>query len=376
MTDATTEQSDDILGRARVRDNAELTAYYEELAQHDTGALWTVANSIEPWQPTPASAPVIWRHKAIDALVHKALTLVRPEEAGRRVVYLRNPKRREVSAACGWLFSGIQIMQPGEMASAHNHAASALRFIMSGKNAFTVVEGHRITLGARDFVITPNGTWHEHGVREDGETSYWQDVLDIPLTNALEANFYSVHPDDFQNSNLPWNASPATYGTPGMLPARENWGSWYSPLMKYPWEKTYEGLQNFASVSDGDPFDGIILKYVNPNTGGDPMATMGNAMQMLRPGEHTKAHRHTGNVIHQVAKGKGYSVIGGVRYDWEEKDIFCIPAWTWHEHCNLSETEDACLWQVNDFPVMEKLKFYREQAFPENGGHQEITGTA
>jgi gentisate 1,2-dioxygenase len=118
------------------------------------------------------------------------------------------------------------------------------------------------------------------------------------------------------------------------------------------------------------------MRFVNPETGGHPMATMGASMQMLREGEHTKAHRHTGNVIYQVAKGKGYSVIGGVRYDWQEKDIFCVPAWTWHEHCNLDPSDDACLFSFNDFPVMEALKFYREQAFPENGGHQEVTATA
>ncbi|MCA9861140.1 MAG: hypothetical protein KC438_15545, partial [Thermomicrobiales bacterium] len=63
MTDTTIDSRDDILGRARVRDNAELEAYYEDLAKYETGALWTVANDIEPWEPTPKSATVIWRHK-------------------------------------------------------------------------------------------------------------------------------------------------------------------------------------------------------------------------------------------------------------------------------------------------------------------------
>lgn len=378
MSKDTTSQDtrDDQLGRARVKDNAALDAYYEELAGLETGALWTVANDIEPWEPTPSSAPTIWRSRDLRPKVLAALDLVRPEDAGRRVVYLRNPKRREVSACCGWLFSGIQVMRPGEIASAHSHAASALRFIMEGARAFTVVHGHRITLGARDFVITPNGTWHEHGVLEDGETSMWQDGLDIPLTNALEANFYAVHPDNFQKSNLPWDASPAIWGNPGLLPVKEEWGAFYSPLMKYTWDKTYEGLQNYAAVTDGDPFDGVIMRFVNPATGGHPMATMGAAMQLLRAGEQTKAHRHTGNVIYHVAKGSGSSVIGGVRYDWQEKDIFCVPPWLWHEHSNGSASDDAVLFQFNDFPVMEKLKFYREEAYPENNGHQEITGQA
>lgn len=370
------DHRDDILGRARVQDDDALRAYYEELAQHETGALWTVANDIEPWEPTPKSAPTIWRSRDLREKVLAALDLVRPEDAGRRVVFLRNPKRKDVSACCGWLFSGLQVMRPGEAAPAHNHAASALRFIMEGAGAYTVVDGHRLTLNARDFVITPNGTWHEHGVLEEGETSMWQDGLDIPLTNALEANFYEVHPEDWQNSSLPFDASPATWGAPGLLPATESWGAFYSPLMKYGWDQTYEGLLAYARVTDGDPFDGIYMRYVNPKTGGHPMATMGASMQMLRPAEHTRAHRHTGNVIYQVAKGRGYSVIGGVRYDWDERDIFCVPPWTWHEHCNLDEGEDACLFSFNDFPVMEALKFYREQAYPENGGHQEVTATA
>ena len=43
------------------------------------------------------------------------------------------------------------------------------------------------------------------------------------------------------------------------------------------------------------------------------MPTIGASMQMLRPGEHTRAHRHTGSFLYQAAKGRGFSVIGGKR---------------------------------------------------------------
>lgn len=364
------DPKDDILGRARVRDNAELEAYYEDLAQIETGALWTVANDIEPWEPTPTSVPVLWKWVDIRHQVLRSIDLVRPEDAGRRVVYLRNPGRKDVSAACGWLFSGIQTMKPGERAGAHKHAASALRFIMEGTGAYTIVDGHRIDLGGRDFVLTPNGTWHEHGIADDGTTCIWQDGLDIPLTNCLEANFYTVHQDDYQSTDLPANDSPLTYGAPGLMPAMDKWDKPYSPLFKYAWNPTYEALLNYAGVSDGSPWDGLIMRYTNPKTGGHPMLTMGASMQMLRPSEHTRAHRHTGNVIYQVARGEGYSVIGGKRFDWKEKDIFCVPSWTWHEHCNTAIGDDACLFSFNDLPVMEKLGFYAEQALNENDGHQ------
>ena len=42
---------EDVAGRANVEDTPELLAYYDELENLDAGALWTVANKIEPWQP-------------------------------------------------------------------------------------------------------------------------------------------------------------------------------------------------------------------------------------------------------------------------------------------------------------------------------------
>ncbi len=365
---------EDIPGRANVADTPELKAYYDELERLEAGALWTVANAIEPWFPQPASTPVLWRYHELRPLVARAAELVRPEDAGRRVVMLVNPGRRDVSAAVGLLYTGLQIMSPGERASAHKHAASALRFIMEGSGAFTIVDGEKMTLGARDFVLTPVGTWHEHGVDPDGTQCVWQDGLDIPLVNALDANFYAVHPNLEQPVTAPIDSSYAAYGGGFLQPTflRENWKKPYSPMLKYPWEPTYEALLNAERHYDGSPYDGIIMEYVNPLTGGPVMPTIGATMQLLRPGQRTQAHRHTGSFVYQVAKGRGYSVIAGKRYDWQEKDIFVVPSWCLHEHANLSETEDACLFSFNDLPVMRALSLYQEEAYTENDGHQPV----
>jgi len=61
---------------------------------------------------------------------------------------------------------------------------------------------------------------------------------------------------------------------------------------------------------------------------------------------------------------------GGKRFDWKRNDIFCVPAWTFHEHGNTQERDDSCLFSFNDFPTMEKLGFWAEQALEDNGGHQ------
>ena len=224
MSDAARENHrEDVAGRANVEDTPELIAYYGELEQLQTAALWTVANKIEPWQPKSSSVPVLWRYRDLRDHVLRSVELVSPEKAGRRVIYLNNPGRRDVAAAVGWLYSGLQVMNPGEVASAHAHSASALRFIMEGKGAYTIVDGHKMTLGANDFVLTPNGTWHEHGVASEGTPCIWQDGLDIPLVNTLEANFYAVHPNMQQAVGYPVDDMTDTWGNPGLRPATGSW---------------------------------------------------------------------------------------------------------------------------------------------------------
>jgi gentisate 1,2-dioxygenase len=363
--------SDDQIGRARVQDSPELVAYYKELETLGAGALWTVANDIEPWEPRSSSVPMLWKYDDLRELVLKSSELVTPEQAGRRVVYLVNDKRKEVSAAVGWLYTGIQVTRPGESTSAHRHRASALRFIMEGDKGYTVVDGNKIMLEVNDFVITPNSTWHEHGVEEGGKTCIWQDGLDIPLVNALEANDYAVY-DGKQPLVNPLNYSPIVYGCAGLIPVDKTWDKPYSPLFKYSWKNVYPALLETQKVTEVNPFDGVFMQYSNPLTGGHVMQTMGAAMQLLSAGFKGKAHKHTGSFVYQCAKGKGFSIINGKRFDWKERDIFCVPSWAWHEHHNLSETEDACLFQFNDLPVIESLGLFQSRELEENNGHQQV----
>jgi gentisate 1,2-dioxygenase len=164
---------------------------------------------------------------------------------------------------------------------------------------------------------------------------------------------------------------PQVWGNPGLAPSTIAWSKPYSPLFKYEWEPTYEALVRCAASTAGSPYEGTLMEYVNPVTGGPIMPTLGAGMQLLRPGEHTQAHRHTGCAIYQVARGEGFSIVDGMRFDWCERDIFCVPSWAWHEHANASAREDACLFNFNDLPVIRVLGLYREEGYAENGGRQQ-----
>jgi gentisate 1,2-dioxygenase len=363
---------DTAIGRANVAGNPERELYYKRLAEESTYALWTVANDIEPWFPRSTSVPKVWSFERLRPLVLDSIRLVKPEEAGRRVVALENPGRKGTSTCVGWLYTGLQGMSPGESTSAHRHAAAALRFIMEGAGAYTVVDGHRVKLNAGDFILTPATCWHDHGVAAEGEVSIWQDGLDMLLVNQLEANFYEVHPEVVQRSNFPIDDSHKLYAGPGLIPVMEPWSKPYSPLLKYEWSATYDRLCKASEVWEGTPWDGVIMQYVNPASGGPVMPTMGAFIQLLRPGQHTQAHRQTGSYVYNVAKGSGYSIIDGKRFDWRAKDIFVVPSWAAHEHVNLSKSEDAVLFSFTDQPVMKALGLYQEAPVRENGGFQVV----
>src|SRR3954451_10318653 len=93
--------------------------------------------------------------------------VITAKEAVRRVLVLENPGMPGQSRITGSLFAGLQLILPGEVAPAHRHSQSALRFIVEGQGAYTAVEGERTLLQPGDFIITPSWTWHDHGNEAD-----------------------------------------------------------------------------------------------------------------------------------------------------------------------------------------------------------------
>jgi gentisate 1,2-dioxygenase len=81
---------------------------------------------------------------------------------------------------------------------------------------------------------------------------------------------------------------------------------------------------------------------------------------MLRAGERTQTHRSVCCTNYHVIEGRGYSMVGGTRLDWEDKDVFTVPTWTFREHVNDSD-RPAFLFSFTDAPVMKALDLYREE---------------
>jgi len=185
----------------------------------------------------------------------------------------------------------------------------------------------------------------------------WIDGLDVPFIQSLQA--ISFQP--YGKGRLPAKEEipPAAYYgmTRPVGQARED----HMPLLHYPWRDTYPSLQRLAHGS-GDPYDGVALEYINPATGGSTLPTLSCWIQMLRPGESTKAHRHNSTSIYHAVRGKGTTLINGEPFRWEKGDTFIVPLWSWHGHANRSSKDEAILFSLHDLPILKAFGLYREEA--------------
>jgi gentisate 1,2-dioxygenase len=313
-------------------------------------------------EPTTAVQAHVWRWRDVYELgrrVAESVSLGPGDD--RRTLRLVNPGLPY--GATHTLWAAVQEVLPGEVATAHRHSVSAIRFIIQGQGAATTVEGEHYAMRVGDVLLTPGWTWHDHE-NTGSEPMIWLDGLDIPLVRALNAVFFQPYAEPKQPLAEWSEHSFRQYGFGTMRPLRPSRPAWRaSPLLVYPWQRTLEAL-GALSGTQVDPFDDVALEYQNPLTGGPAMPTIGLAMQMLRPGVETRPHRHTSSSVHHVVRGEGATIIEGQRFDWSERDFFVVPPWAWHAHVNASAHEPAIVFQFNDAPLMQALGLYREEDVP------------
>src|SRR5256712_14050361 len=160
------------------------------------------------------------------------------------------------------------------------------------------------------------------------------DVLDGQLVRFLETPPYEPYPEERQMVER----------TPG----RD---------IFHPWSETYPALLRRAEQQQ-DPFDDVLMEYVNPTTGGAIRPTVGCYLQLLRPGVRTRAHRETSCAVYRVVQGRGVTTVDDQTFEWEPGDFFVIPPRARHAHANVG-TEPAVLFTAQDDPLLKLLRLYR-----------------
>jgi gentisate 1,2-dioxygenase len=347
--------------------------FYRELESKNMDALWRGRSAGSNSASIVPYPPCHWKWSDILPFLDRAGQLVEPgPDAERRVIQLINPALSASRAASHTLTANVQLVLPGETAPSHRHTNNAIRFILEGSSAVTIVNGEPIEMNPGDLVLTPGMQWHGHINTSDGP-SIWMDTLDRPLIASLRQVFQESlkSTGEIEALTTPAGTSWARFGNGYMRPISMRTPNPFSPLSTYPWARTEEALYRLAKI-EADPFDDVCLDYTNPTTGGHVLPTIGCRIQLLRAGVHTRAHRHSYASVYHVFRGSGSTIVDGVQIAWAQGDFFVLPPQCWHEHIN-SKAQDAVLFSTTDAPVLEALQLYKGEAYPHGGGHQSVT---
>ena len=344
------------MAQAAMAANPEREAFYRRLGGHSLGPLWEVLHNLVPKSPQTPVEPAVWHYDEVRPLLMEAGRLITAREAERRVLVLRNPGLGGEEAITRSLYAGLQLILPGEVARAHRHTQSALRFVIEGRGAYTAVDGERTYMNPGDFIITPSWTWHDHG-NDGAGPMVWLDGLDVPIVNTLDLGFAEPYNAESQMPSRPEGDALARYGS-GLLPVDWKPETKTSPVFNYPYERTRAALEQLKRSQDADPWHGIKLRYVNPATGDWPMPTMATFMQLLPGGRATRPYRCTDATVFCVVEGTGETRIGERVLTWRPRDVFVVPGWAVHTHHPQGE---AVLFSFSDRPIADKLGLWREQ---------------
>ncbi|MGH7110773.1 MAG: cupin domain-containing protein [Stellaceae bacterium] len=319
--------------------------------------------------------PHLWRWREISPYLDRIAALAREAEippiefAERQQFLLTNPGlggRLQVSAT---MRVAVSIYNPGDVAPVHIHTPNASRTILSAEGGYTTIEGERIAAARGDLILTPNGTWHDHG--NDGNSPVvWMDVLDFPLMEFLDCVWLDEAYDGATSGNArtqavtrPPDYSQKLYGHGGIVPGfvshRRGFGRDVAPMFRYRGTDIREALAGLRAEA-GDPYEGITVDFLNPETGMPVFPTLGYAAQLLRPGEETHWKRETASRLTLVLEGSGATEIGRRRFAWEANDIFVVPGFLWRRHINNAD-RDAVLYTVSDRPLLDRIGQYRAQ---------------
>jgi gentisate 1,2-dioxygenase len=327
-----------------------------DMAERNLQGYWSLGMEGLPPHPMTAVEPCLWKWADVRESLLRAGEVISLEQSERRVVRLVNPGLNDRPFATHTLQISFQYVKPGENARAHRHTPAALRFVVEGNGAYTIVNGQKCVMEPGDLILTPKLSWHDHS-NDSTEPMLWLDGLDFPLVTALHQVMQERYPERRQP------IEKSSEAVMDKLGASLRHGVPLADFFHYKWRDTEQTLLALAGSSAArDRYDGYLLEYRNPLTGGPTMTTIQCALQLLPAGDETASHRHTSTSIYHVFRGEGATQIGERRFDWRQGDSFVVPLWHPHRHLNTSSSKEAILFSMSDAPVLKALDLYREES--------------
>ena len=292
-------------------------------------------------------APNHWQWKRIRPLIDDAMKVASPAAVERRVLTLTDQDADGGTTTN--LVTALQILLPGEKARPHRHTMNALRFVIEGNGASTIVDGKDCQMEEGDLVITPGWTWHEH-VHRGSAPIIWLDALDAPLHRYLGTDAFEPGPVH----DLPNMPNDAAFAFPNIVPELGDETPQFSPIFRYPWAAARDAVRAAPKWKDGSR----RVRYINPITGGSTMPLMDCYLTQIERGTETVRFRTTSNAVCLVCEGHGTSRVGETTVSWDAHDVFSLPHGNWITH---RANETATLFVVTDRDALRRLDLLKEQ---------------
>jgi gentisate 1,2-dioxygenase len=293
----------------------------------------------------------IWTWKDIRPLLVEVGQVKSPKVVERRVISLVHPKSRgaEDEATAGAISAAMQMLLPGERARPHRHSMNALRFILEGEGAETIVDGKRCVMEVGDLIITPAWCWHEHS-NEKGTATLWLDVLDVALHLFLGTDEFQPGPVN----ERPVHFDDKLFEVANILPVLDGVEASHSPVFRYPWPAARASV---ASAPRGR--DGLRrVRYVNPMNGGSCMSMLDCYLAEIGSDGFSRPMRASYSSVCAVVQGTGRTRVGDQEFTWSEKDVFTLPYGSWVSH---AADERAHLFTVTNRDLYERLGLLKEE---------------
>lgn len=319
---------------------------------------WDEAGLFPLWESAVAHKPDgdrfrarHWRWSDLQRPINEAMTLVSPENVERRVLLFADPTLSAPGrpASSRTMNAGLQILMPGESARPHRHTLDAIRLVLSGEGATTVVNGRDCAMSPGDLILTPGGAWHEH-VHTGTEPVVWLDGLNGPLHRFLGTAVFE--PGPITGSLPELGANP--YVDAALAPDVEVVAELPSALFHYSYAKVVAAL-NAAPVQQGG-FRRV--RYVNPATQQNAIPLMDLFAMQVDAGARTTPFKTNASMICVVLEGNGQTTSGDQTFQWGPRDIFILPqnGWTSHEAFD----GPARLFILSDREIFKRLGLLQE----------------
>ena len=319
-------------------------------------AAWDAAGVSPLWENVLAhngapkvERPGLWPWSTMKPLVDDAASMNSTNVVERRVLSLMgaNPGAAGYPFTVTNLNAGYQILLPGESARPHRHSMNALRFVIDGNGANTVVDGKPCPMFEGDLILTPGWTWHEHVHAGDGPI-VWLDVLDASLHRYLGTDAFEPGPP----RDVPGRTHDDAFAFANLLPETgDPIGN--SPVFRYPWTTAAAAVSAAPRARDG----ARRVRYINPATGGATMSLLDCTLMELEAGQETIAFRTSSHSVCAVAEGGGTTTSGDATIAWGAKDVFALPSGQWVTHRATARTR---IFVTTDREILRRLDLLEE----------------